>query len=164
MAIYRVEWTLKEVATVKQMAAAGASALMISRALGTRTRNAVLGFMFRNEIKSGVPVGVNIEKRKKAKKYDLKPLDKPKKPSLKDRSIGARLEYIKAVKADIQQRISQDELEITDNCKTILNLRYGDCRAVIGKVHLADTLYCSRPKAANSSYCIDHKLRYTRKA
>jgi len=157
-------WSEDEVALVRKMATEGASSSVISAHLPGRTKNSIIGVIRRMGIKREVhrvlvsgPAGYMLKLPSTAPNQTPTRMVKC---ALSNFLFGER-EGDK--KLPLPPQDVSDE-PITGPTKFITELRYGDCRAVVGPVNAAETRYCAKPSIRGSSWCEEHNLKYTRKA
>ena len=156
-------WSEEELFLVRQMAKDGASAAVMSAHLPGRTRNSVIGVIRRLGIKREVlrmfvpnPAG-----------YALRlPSTAPKQtPTRMVKSALSSFLFGEREGDPNVPSLPQDVLDepITGPTKLITALRYRDCRAVVGPVNGGETQYCAKTIITGSSWCKEHRLKYTRR-
>jgi GcrA cell cycle regulator len=139
-------WTKEELDLVKYLAKTGFSSTQIAKELGNgRTRNSVVGACSRNGIQLGSKIK---ETRVNVKFKDRIPLPRPK-----------------AVPRPKPVRFAPEPLPIEEikfkPCnKKILELEYFDCRAILGEVNGADTVYCGDKVKEGKRWCAYHHAKY----
>jgi len=151
---YSKKWTWEEIKKVQELAAKGWSASQISKQLVDRTRNAVIGMCARQ--------GIKLLATHPTKNPDIKFTAAPN--PKRERPIRPKTERIPSfVKIPAPQLNLFDE--IPDNYKplnkTIMQLKYFDCRAIIGPVKSFDTKYCGHKVMEGKSWCKHHFQIYT---
>jgi hypothetical protein len=145
MGIVNQSWTLKDKLIVMEMAEKGYTAKEIAHAV-KRTRNSVLGFCNRNEIK------FNHKVRGGKTTSARKPKPKP------ERKVVVKVK-------PVYQPKTQVYIPENGEYTSFHQLQMNNCRAVIGDAMGENTLYCGKlVMKAGCAWCEEHyKLYYARK-
>jgi GcrA cell cycle regulator len=139
-------WTEDELNLVKYLASTGLSSTQIAKELGNgRTRNSVVGVCSRNGIKLGSKIK---ETRKNIKFKPRIPLPKTQ-PTPRPNKIALPPEPLPV-----------EVIEFKPCNKKILQLGYFDCRAILGEVKGADTIYCGDKVKDGKRWCAYHHAKY----
>jgi hypothetical protein len=145
-------WTWEEIKFVSDLASKGFSAKNIALELIGRNRNSVIGMCHRRGIKllqktrqkeqPYLPLSNKEREKKKQPNYNI---NKPKK---------VRLPPIKVLETH------KDE-NFVPLYKTLEDLRYFECKAIVGPIKNMETPYCGHPVVAGKSWCPYHFKIYT---
>jgi len=145
-------WTWEEIKFVSDLASRGFSAKNIALELIGRNRNSVIGMCHRRGIQllqktrqkeqPYLPLSNKERENKKQPNYNI---NKPKK---------VRLPPIKLLE------VHKDENFVPLN-KTLEDLRYFECKAIVGPIKNMETPYCGHPVIAGKSWCPYHFAIYT---
>jgi len=144
MVEYAKKWTWEEIKIVQTLANKGWSAKNISLELVGRTKNSVIGMCNRQGIKlmaingkgsySAIPKTIN--KNLIVKKPEVKKIFTIE----HDENLEEKFEPLN---------------------KLLVDLRYGECKAIIGPVKHIETKYCGHKTVEGKSWCPYHFLKYT---
>jgi len=129
-------WTEDRVTELRMRWAAGESGSEIRRAMGAKSRNAVVGKVYRLQLGGRAPVHHNngakpVSKRRRTVHY-----------------VDGRM-FIKG------DDVIEPEPPIMTNAKLLLELKDRDCRWP-GAGHGVAMLYCGAPALKGQSYCLYH--------
>lgn len=143
-------WSDEEIKMLHDGIAKGASARELSLLLKTKTRNAVIGYMFRNNLKTSGAIQLN--KIKVAKKHKEERHITPSEP----KRFYGRVKF-----EGIFMSAKDHEVPTAGAApKTIMELSMFDCRAVVSEIKGIETLYCGQQSHDLSSWCKEHKMKY----
>ena len=148
MVDYPKPWTWEEIKFVSDLASKGFSATNIAKELIGRTRNSVIGICHRR--------GIQLLQKTIQKEKPLHYLPKKKNPSLFKitKTKKNRLPPLNILDT------KEDENFIPLN-KTLIDLNYGECKAIVGPIKNLETLYCGHKSVEGKSWCLHHFLKYT---
>jgi hypothetical protein len=149
MVEYSKTWTWEEIKLVQDFAAKGFTAKAIAAELVGRTRFSVIGMCNRR----GIKLLNKIEKKKDYKR----PL--PLKAKKKKANYNIKKTDAVRLEPTIIKEIEPENFEPLN--KKIMDLRYSDCRAIIGPVKGMETLYCGHKTLEGKSWCGHHHMMYT---
>lgn len=152
MVDYPKPWTWEEIKFVSDLASKGYSAKNIALELVGRNRNSVIGICHRR----GIPLLQKTEPKKRI------PHPLPKKETQKKKASnftikGAKKERLPPIKV---LEAHSDESFVPLN-KTLEDLRYFECKAIVSPIRNLDTLYCAHPVVPGKSWCPYHFAKYT---
>ena len=165
----QIYWTDEMDATLIRMVKEGRVHVEIGKALGV-TKNAVSGRR-RRLVLAGADLPSTVSnkaaptkkarearaaiKRAEKKAVAPKPI-KPKKPKIKLVEDPDKESYERDEKGKIKPR-HRPSLPLSKNPKTVVDIRYGECRAPVGDAVGADQLLCAEPVVLGS-YCAEHAV------
>jgi len=145
-------WTWEELKLVSDLASKGFTAKNIALELIGRNKNSVIGICHRRGIKllqrtiqkekPYLPLSNKEREKKKQTNYNI---NKPKR---------VRLPPIKVLETH------KDE-NFVPLYKTLEDLRYFECKAIVGPIKNMETPYCGHPVVAGKSWCPYHFKIYT---
>jgi len=145
-------WTWEELKLVSDLASKGFTAKNIALELIGRNKNSVIGICHRRGIKllqrtiqkekPYLPLSNKEREKKKQTNYNI---NKPKR---------VRLPPIKVLETH------KDE-NFVPLYKTLEDLRYFECKAIVGPIKNMETPYCGHPVVAGKSWCPYHFNIYT---
>ena len=145
-------WTWEELKLVSDLASKGFAAKNIALELIGRNKNSVIGICHRRGIKllqrtiqkekPYLPLSNKEREKKKQTNYNI---NKPKR---------VRLPPIKVLETH------KDE-NFVPLYKTLEDLRYFECKAIVGPIKNMETPYCGHPVVAGKSWCPYHFKIYT---
>lgn len=150
-------WSKKETDLAVEMARKNHTAAEISKALGTRSRNAVIGHLHRMCIRFGAPRDQALEAVRKAhKKQRLERLAniairRANEPTLAT-SVGGVLHTLPI--PDASQTAL--ELRIGPNGVAFIHRLSNQCPWILGEPRGADTRCCGQPIKQKSNWCAAH--------
>lgn len=143
-------WSDEEIEGVNHGIIRGLTAREISILLKTKTRNAVIGYMFRNNLKTSG--AVKLKKIKIAKIQKEERLYKLK----ESKRLYGQVKF-----EDIFMSAKEHEMPTGGIVpKTIMELSMFDCRAIVSEIKGVETLYCGQRSSNFSSWCKEHKMKY----
>jgi hypothetical protein len=148
MVTYSKPWTWEEIKLVSDLASKGYTAKNIAMELIDRNKNSVIGVCHRR--------GIALLNRTMEKEKPLHPL--PKKKTVPNFKITkAKKERLPPVNIyDIKEDENFEPLN-----KTLMDLKYGECKAIVGPIKNFETLYCGHETVKGKSWCQHHFLKYT---
>ena len=148
MVTYSKPWTWEEIKFVSDLASKGYSAKNIALDLIGRTRNSVIGICHRK--------GIPLLQRTMEKEKPSRSLPKKINPALFKitKTKKNRLPPLNILDT------KEDENFIPLN-KTLIDLNYGECKAIVGPIKNLETLYCGHKSVEGKSWCLHHFLKYT---
>jgi len=130
----------EEVELLRRLAEQGISTREMTKHFKGRSRNAIIGFMNRNDIRND-PYSVRIPKPPKIKKE--------KKIKIKQRFTKEKQKpNFKYAKDPVKNK--------PPHPITIMQLNSRHCRAVVSPINGSDTLYCGRDALTGKSWCSLH--------
>lgn len=145
-------WTAEEVEILRALAAAGMTSSEIRNHLPNKTRNAIVGKMSREKIENVSVFAIKAAKNKRGSK---------KKPPTK--LLGRRSTKVAKIPAKIFEIINNPErikVASEPKMKTMVDIGFGECRAIMSEINGMKTLFCSAPVQHASSYCELHHKKY----
>ncbi len=131
-------WTIDMIDVCRCLAKEGCSARQIAMALGTKTRNAVIGKMMRLGIKLGNPVTTNGGRTFK--------LPRRRKEKINGSFLSLPTRKFSLGKIEIKREAG---VEFKDLTSQQCHWPFGD----------RDFYFCGRPKSNGSSYCVHHEYK-----
>jgi len=145
-------WTWEEIKFVSDLASKGYSAKNIALELVGRNKNSVIGICHRR----GIPL-----LQRTIQKEQI-PHPRPKKEREKRRGAKFNIKNPNPVRVPpmkiVEVPVFEDFVPLN---KTLDNLRYFECRAIVGPIKHMDTLYCGHPVVPSKSWCPYHFKIYT---
>ena len=145
-------WTWEEIKFVSDLASKGYSAKNIALELIGRNKNSVIGICHRR--------GIQLLQRTMQREKPLHPLPKKSKP----KSNPAQFKITK-IKQERKPPLNLFDTKEDENFeplnKLLIDLKYGECKAIIGPIHNLDTKYCGHKAVEGKSWCPHHFLKYT---
>jgi hypothetical protein len=145
-------WTRQEVELLRALVAQGMTAAEMREHLPGKTRNAILGKMNREGIKSVNEYALKAQQRK-----NNPPAKAKRKSSFRVKKAATRIPiYVQKILAHPEQ----ESLPEAPSMKTLADIGYGECRAVMSEVNGLKTLFCAAPVKDSSSYCAVHHKNY----
>jgi len=163
-------WTWEELKLVSDLASKGFTAKNIALELIGRNKNSVIGICHRRGIKllqrtiqkekPYLPLSNKEREKKKQTNYNI---NKPKR---------VRLPPIKVLETNINKpkRVRLPPIKVLEThkdenfvplYKTLEDLRYFECKAIVGPIKNMETPYCGHPVVAGKSWCPYHFKIYT---
>ena len=140
-------WLDKEVEQIRKFAAEGKTAREIASYFDGRTRNAIIGLCMRKGIKL------------LASKSTISKREAIRHSGLPRRVIRKKLQTHTPVRRPPTFFPDRPPVKGSTH-KTMLELGYFDCRAIIGEVDGINTKYCGCMVTAGKSYCDEHRKIY----
>ena len=150
-------WSTEETDLAVKMAREGSTAAEISKALGTRSRNAVIGHLHRMCVRFGAPRDQALEAVRKAhKKQRLERLadiaiKRANEPTLAT-GMGRVLPTLRM--SDASQTAL--ELRVGANGVAFIHRLSNQCPWILGEPRGADTRCCGQPLKQKSNWCATH--------
>jgi hypothetical protein len=145
-------WTWEELKLVSDLASKGFTAKNIALELIGRNKNSVIGICHRRGIKL---LQRTIQKEKPYLPLSNKEREKKKQPNYNiNKPKKVRLPPIKVLETH------KDE-NFVPLYKTLEDLRYFECKAIVGPIKNMETPYCGHPVVAGKSWCPYHFKIYT---
>ena len=158
------KWAKDDIETIRRLVAKGLTAQQISKQFYKVTRNAIIGVCFRNGItfpKSSM-VGKPSKEKMRANLIRQKALLLKEKRAERRRQLRAW----KTMSPEPEQVkpptfYPEPKANTESQLKTFMEIRSGDCRAIIGDVSGIDTIYCAAAVKDGSSWCNHHHKIFT---
>ena len=145
-------WTWEELKLVSDLASKGFTAKNIALELIGRNKNSVIGICHRRGIKL---LQRTIQKEKPYLPLSNKEREKKKQPNYNiNKPKRVRLPPIKVLETH------KDE-NFVPLYKTLEDLRYFECKAIVGPIKNMETPYCGHPVVTGKSWCPYHFKIYT---
>lgn len=185
-------WTDERVAELRRLWGDGMSASQIAAALGAVSRNAVIGKAHRLGLSgrakapartvaasaaANAPTSSRWDEMSERQKvaYLREAMDQGRAASIIAAELGATTWQVSSLRARARITPPQSNRGAGDvlpmdlaPTRTLMTVRHGECRAVIGEASADDTAMCGRPVHTDtpsgepSSYCLHHHRRFHR--
>jgi hypothetical protein len=134
-------WTTTDIALVRKLALEGCSVAQIMEKFPGRTKNSIIGMMDRNGIKNFSKQAIAMQQRAVSTKETSKTSTRP--------NFRRRAGYVSPYEKTVP-RTPQGQF------KTIMEIGFAECRAVVGPLNGAMTRFCSKTTKPESSWCPEH--------
>lgn len=159
-----LKWKQEDIDTIRKLVAKGLTSTQIATHFYNVTRNSIIGVCFRNGItfpKSKV-TGKALKDKARANEIRRKALELKKKKAQWRKKLSSWQELSTTEEKTLPPthypppKANEESL-----LKTFMEIRSGDCRAIIGDVRGLDTIYCAAPVKEGSSWCCKHHKVFT---
>lgn len=158
------KWSKEDIETIRKLVNKGLTSAQIAKQFYKVTRNSILGLCFRSgiEFPKTNQAGKALKDKHRANLLRNKALILKEKRAERRRQQRARmitiaeLEQIKPPTLYPPPVANEESL-----LKTFMEIRSGECRAIIGEVNGIDTIYCAAPVQEGKSWCCKHHKIFT---